>query len=147
MNAHTIKLPYPRLPLLVWGILATLVSGITIAVLMISAQASGNEFAAVELQKTGTAPGIAVPILHAYRCDGCGVIESMKKIDPADEAEGISASGQSAARRRGASDAEPLGNYEITIRLQDGTMRVIRDARPAHWRHGEPVTIIAGADR
>jgi hypothetical protein len=30
--------------------------------------------------------------------------------------------------------------------MQDGSMRVITDAKPAPWRHGEPVTIIAGVD-
>ncbi len=138
MNTHTTRLPYPRLSPLVWGILATLVGAISIAVLMISAQASGAGAVPVELQETGTAAAIAAPVPRGYRCDECGVIESMRAIETRDA--------KSVTRKRGAGEGAPSRNYEITIRLQNGTMRVIRDANAAQWRHGEPVTIIAGAD-
>ena len=65
----------------------------------------------------------------------------MRKIDTPDDHSGVAAQGKS-----GAIEGEPLRNYEITIRMQDGSMRVIREAKSAYWRHGEPVTLIAGAD-
>jgi outer membrane lipoprotein SlyB len=72
------------------------------------------------------------------------VIESTRKIEAPDEKTGVNASGRIAAG--GETGRKPGRNYEITIRLRDGSMRVITDANPARWRHGERVTIIAGLD-
>jgi hypothetical protein len=44
-------------------------------------------------------------------------------------------------------NARPSGSYAITIRLRDGSMRVITDAHPAKWRPGERVTLIAGMEQ
>lgn len=121
-------------PLFAGGIAATLVSGIAIASLAISAQGSSGGIApAAALQPAAAllvaAPG---PSFRGYRCgDECGVIESTRNIEALDELAGTSASGR---------------NYEITIRLRDGSMRVVRDANPARWRNGERVTIIAGVN-
>jgi outer membrane lipoprotein SlyB len=35
-------------------------------------------------------------------------------------------------------------NYEITVRLQDGSSRVMIDTNPGRWRLGERVKIIDG---
>lgn len=70
----------------------------------------------------------------------------MREIKAPDEKTGIEAFGGIAAGNRSGIEAKPRSTYEITIRMQDGSMRVIRDAKPANWRRWEPVTIIAGAN-
>ena len=37
-------------------------------------------------------------------------------------------------------------NHEITVRMADGSSRVIEDANPARWRAGERLMVIAGTD-
>jgi hypothetical protein len=37
-------------------------------------------------------------------------------------------------------------SYEITVRLADGSRRVIDHASPANWRPGERVIVIDGAN-
>ena len=59
------------------------------------------------------------------RCEACGVIESMRRVAPGGISPAI---------------------YEITIRLGDGSTRVISDASPATWRPGERMTLIDGAN-
>ena len=128
------------LPLLLGGIAAILVSGIAIGSLAISFQESNGVVA------PAAPPVTAAPVARSYRCAECGVIESTRKIEAPDETTGVDPSGRMAAGNRGEIGAKLLPNYEITIRLRDGSMRVIRDPKPAKWRHGEQVTIIAGVD-
>jgi len=135
-----------RRPLRVGGFAAILVSGIAIASLAISSQIFNGAFEAPVPPKAIAAPVLATPNAYTYRCDDCGVIESMRKVDTPDDHSGVGAPGRTAAGERGALEAGSLRNYEITIRMQDGSVRVIREAKSAHWRHGEPVTLIAGAD-
>ncbi len=137
---------FPHLPLLVGGITAILVSGIAIASLAISGQGFQGVALPAEAFDAVAAPAIAAPATRAPRCAECGVIESMREIKVPQEKTGIDAFGGIASGSRGLGGARPLRLYEITIRLRDGTMRVIQDAKPAIWRHGEPVTIIAGVD-
>jgi hypothetical protein len=74
------------------------------------------------------------------------VIESARKIEAPDEGAGDKASGRNALGKSDEINGRPLGSYAITIRLQDGSLRVITDAHPARWRPGERVTLIAGLD-
>jgi hypothetical protein len=53
------------------------------------------------------------------------VIESVREIDARDE-----------------QGAESTRNYEVTIRLQDGSRRVFNEATPRSWRSGTRVMII-----
>ena len=133
-----------RLPLWVGGIAAILVSGIAIGSLAISAQGSSGVHASVEPPEVAAASAIAAPGARTYRCPECGVIESTREIEAPDERTGVNASGPIAAG--GGTEGKRFRNHEITIRLQDGSMRVITDANPARWRNGERVTIIAGLD-
>ena len=132
MNARVNK-PL-RSPLLLGGIAATLVGCMAIASLAVLAQGAHDVSAPAE---SLVAPASAEPVMRNYRCADCGVIESTREID---------APGRIDTERHGGIEVKTLRNYEITIRLQDGSMRVIRDAKPAKWRHGESVTVIAGAD-
>ena len=132
----------PHLPLWVGGIAAILVSGIAIASLAISAQGFDGFAEPIEPAEPAAAPAIATPRARAYRCAECGVIESMRTA--ADETTGVNAPARVAAG--GGIEGKPARNYETTIRLQDGLRRVSTGGNPAKWRHGERVTIIAGAD-
>jgi hypothetical protein len=58
-------------------------------------------------------------------CAGCGVIESVREIDA-----------------RGDQGAESTRGYEVTIRLQDGSMRVFNEATPRTWRSGTRIMVI-----
>ena len=137
-----------HLPMLVGGIIAILVSGIAIASLAISVKGVDGVAAPTEPAQAAAAPVDAAPAPEAsayYRCSGCGVITSTREIDTGDETAGANAPGRSASGKR-AIGAKLLRNYEIVIRLRDGSTRVVRDANPAKWRRGERVTVIAGAD-
>ncbi|MBE0627144.1 MAG: hypothetical protein IH606_20280 [Burkholderiales bacterium] len=140
MNAQVDK--FLQLSPLAGGIAAALVSGIAIAALAILARGALGDFVP---EAIAAPPAVAATAGSAYLCAECGVIEAMREVGVPDARAGIDAPGGKAGRRGGA-EAAPLRNYEITIRLRNGTMRVIRDASPANWRHGEPVTVIAGMD-
>jgi outer membrane lipoprotein SlyB len=142
MNAQANKLMH--LPLLLGGIAAILVSGIAIGSLALSAQGYSGLVAADEPPDAAAAPAIAALDARAYRCAECGVIVSTRAIEAPAETTGVNASFRIVAG--GEIERKPVRNYEITIRLRDGSMRVITDANPAKWRHGERVKIIAGAD-
>jgi len=58
------------------------------------------------------------------RCPDCGMVESTRDV----------------------AGTQPEQSREITIRLPDGSIRVITDANPAKWRNGERVSIISGTD-
>jgi len=72
---------------------------------------------------------------RTLKCRECGRIESIRKMK--DHGEAIR---QAAAHGLQARSA----NYEITVRLQDGSSRVMIDTNPGRWRLGERVKIIDG---
>lgn len=135
-----------HLPLLAGGIAAILVSGIAIGSLAISAQGFNGVVAPAEPPEAAVAPAIAALGARAYRCGECGVIVSTRAIEVPNEKTGVNASGRIAAGNRGEIKGTAVRNYEITVRLRDGSMRVLTDTNPARWRHGEKVIVIAGAD-
>ena len=60
--------------------------------------------------------------------------------------DGPGATGGVVAGNPGETRVESTRSYEITVRLADGSSRVIIDAKPASWRPGERVIVIDGAD-
>lgn len=132
-----------HLPMLAGGIAAILVSCIAVASIAMSSRGLDRVQAFAE---PSAAAAAAAPRARAYRCAECGVIESTRKIGVRDEKAGAKAPGRMAAGSRDEFEAQPRQGYEIVIRLRDGSMRVITDAKPASWRRGEPVTIIAGVN-
>ena len=58
------------------------------------------------------------------RCPECGVIVSVREIERHDD---------------------DTGSYEFTVRMADGSKRVIDDVNPARWRPGERLIVIDGA--
>jgi hypothetical protein len=79
------------------------------------------------------------------RCPECGVIVSMREIEVLNEDSGPGATGGVVAGNPGETRVESTRSYEITVRLADGSSRVIIDAKPASWRPGERVIVIDGA--
>ena len=107
------------------------------------------------------------------RCAECGVIESVREIQTKGEGSGIGAvggavvggvlghqvgggSGQKIATVVGAVGGAVAGNevekhvkstksYEVTVRFEDGSSRVINEANATSWRVGDRVKVINGA--
>jgi len=135
------------LPRLLGGIAVVVVSAS--AMILLSGMATGSLPIPAETFSRALAPveppaQAAPPAVRAYRCAECGVITSTREIEAGEQSAGINAPGRMFSASRGELDGTPARNYEITVRLQDGSMRVIRDANPANWRQGERVIIIAG---
>lgn len=128
--------------LLAGGIAAILVSGIAIGSLAISAKGSNSMSAPAE--PLAAAHAGAQPGNGDHKCAHCGVIESTQEIEAPWDRTGVDASGRLMVCTRVGDGRKSVRGREITIRLRDGSMRVIKDAKPAKWRHGEQVTIIAG---
>ena len=109
------------------------------------------------------------------KCDQCGVIESVREIAVSGEGSGLGAvggavvggllgnqvgggSGKKIATVVGVVGGAVAGNevekrvkstqsYEITVRLNDGSTRMIQEANPPSWRNGDQVRIVDGAIR
>jgi len=133
-----------HLPLLVAGIAAILVSGIALASLAISGQGFTGRTASAE--PAAAAPAVAASGARSYRCAECGVIESTREIEASADKHGVNASGRLAVCNKSGLGRNAARKHEITVRLPDGSMRVITDAKSAKWKHGEAVTIIAGVN-
>lgn len=109
------------------------------------------------------------------KCANCGAIESVQEISEKGEGSGLGAaggavvggllghqigggSGKQIATVVGAVGGAVAGNevekrvkatksYDITVRLDDGSARVINEANPPSWRNGDRVRIVDGAIR
>jgi outer membrane lipoprotein SlyB len=107
------------------------------------------------------------------RCADCGVIESSREVSNRGEGSGLGAvggavvgglignqigngSGQKIATVVGAVGGVVAGNeiekrvkttkgYEVTVRLNDGSSRVIQQASAPSWRTGDHVKVVDGA--
>lgn len=140
MNTQMNKLP--RLPLLAAGFAAILVSGIALGSLAISGQGFDGRIAPAA--PAAAAPAVAAAGARSNRCAECGVIHSTRVVEESADRHGANASGRMAVCSKGGNGRNAALKHEITVRLQDGSMRVITDAKPAKWSRGEAVTIIAG---
>lgn len=109
------------------------------------------------------------------KCAECGVIESTREVDVRGEGTGIGAvggavvggilgnqvgagHGREIATAAGAIGGVVAGNeiekrikttkaYEVAIRLDDGSSRVVREASAPAWRPGDHVKVVDGAIR
>ena len=126
------------------------------------------------IAKASTAPAqVASTVPSAAKCADCGVIESTREVTVKGEGSGIGAvggavvgglignqvgsgRGNTAATAIGAVGGAVAGNeiekrvksgkaYEVTVRLDDGSSRVISTANPPSWRTGDHVRIVGGA--
>ena len=84
------------------------------------------------------------------RCPACGVVESMRKIEPQGNVGGQYAADVKSARSvtGGASGSAIAANattgkgYEITVRFRDGSTTVLNEASPRTWPLGSRVMVI-----
>ena len=67
----------------------------------------------------------AVKARGRTRCAACGVVQTIRRVD--------------------AAGVMPA-SYEFTVRLRDGSTRVIPDASQAIWRAGDSIMLIGGAN-
>jgi hypothetical protein len=77
------------------------------------------------------------------KCRECGLIESIRETARQGEAILLTAADGPAGESRNGTAAGSAAR-EITVRLDDGSNRVIVDMNPARWRLGERVSVIDG---
>jgi hypothetical protein len=77
------------------------------------------------------------------RCKECGRIESIRRTDEHGKIVPHNGSARSAAEKKNRT-SEKSTLSEITVRLEDGSSRVMTDADPGRWRLGERVKVIDG---
>jgi outer membrane lipoprotein SlyB len=134
---------------------------------------AAKQSAAQPAARSHTAPSRAPSqIASRARCAECGVIEAVREIDTKGEGSGLGAvggavvggvlghqvgggRGQDIATVVGAVGGAVAGNeiekrakssksYEITVRFEDGSSRVINEASAPSWRTGDRVKVING---
>lgn len=79
------------------------------------------------------------------KCAECGVIVSMRGMEGRDDDPGHGAADGTTAGSQYDVRVRSINSREITVRLADGSTRVIQDANPTGWRLGESLIIIDGA--
>ena len=117
----------------------------------------------------------AQPLLAPVKCIDCGVIESTREIAVKGEGSGLGAAGgavlggllgNQVGGGRGKDIATVVGavggvvagneiekrakstkSYEVTVRLDDGSTRVVSEANPPSWRTGDHVKLVEGSIR
>jgi hypothetical protein len=134
------------------GVLAPLIIGIAIVLFSSAGIARMMGWGSIAADDSGdiltldeaAAPGQAMSEARTNaRCAECGMFVSMREIESEDPGPG--AAGGATAGNRDEIRGQPARNYEITIRMADGSSRVIGAANPAAWRTGERLIFIAGA--
>ena len=142
------KFPYFHRAGAARGVLVPLITGIAIVLFSTAgiARIMGWGANPTDAPGDGLAPDQmpAVETMSAARvfarCAECGVIVSMRKIERHKEDPGPGADGD-----RDESRLKASRNYEFTVRMDDGSSRVIEAAYAAAWRRGERLIVIAGA--
>jgi outer membrane lipoprotein SlyB len=138
-----------------------------------SAKVATVQQAAKPAAKPQPAPARVAAAAPAKRkCPECAVVESVREIETAGQATGLGAvggavvggvvghqvgggRGKDLATVVGAVGGAVAGNqiekkakstktYEITIRMEDGTTRVVSEPNPPVWKPGEKVKFISG---
>jgi outer membrane lipoprotein SlyB len=116
---------------------------------------------------------VSPPVAARAHCAECGVIESTREVEAKGEGTGLGAvggavaggligsqigggNGKTAMAVVGAVGGAVAGNevekrvkstkhYEITVRFEDGSSRVITEANAPNWRTGDRVRVVNGA--
>ena len=76
-------------------------------------------------------------------CAECGTFVSMRQVESKDTGPGAARGGT--AGNQDESRLKATRGYQITVRMADGSSRVIEAANSATWRKGERLIVIAGA--
>ena len=147
------KFPYFHRAGAARGVLVPLITGIAIVLFSTAgiARIMGWGANSTDASGDGLAPD-QMPAVETMsearvfaRCAECGVIVSMRKIERHKEEPDPGAAGSGAAGNRDESRLKASRNYEFTVRMDDGSSRVIEAANAAAWRRGERLIVIAGA--
>lgn len=147
MSAHASR--FVHLPMPIVGVTAILTGAIAIAAVMIWLDASSSVLDPVPALDNPVAAH-TVPerasdgVRVRPKCPGCGVIVSMREVDPQSEASAQAAPDGALVSNPGEVQSAPARSHEITVRMADGSSRVINHASPASWRPGERVVVIDG---
>jgi hypothetical protein len=141
MKTQAVK-KFSYLPLLVAGMAVVLFSSAGIARMMGWGPNLTGDFGAIPaLEDAATSEGGAGP-----RCPECGFVVSMREIETHVD---NSCTGATSAVAHGNGDekwVKSTRNYEINVRMADGSSRLIIAENPARWRTGERLMVIAGTD-
>jgi hypothetical protein len=129
--------PFRNLPLLIAGV----------AVILFSSAGIAHIVGWIPIASGDAGSALAPDGLPAVkgRCAECGLIVSMREIELRNESAGSGATGRGLAGKQGETKEKSTRRHELTIRLADGSSRVITEANPAKWRVGERVIVIDGA--
>jgi hypothetical protein len=85
----------------------------------------------------------------AFACGVCGVVETVREVTLGEFKHKVSTvSGEGIAiflgMLNGRLSNAPVKIYEVAVRLQDGSMRVLREGTPPSWKPGDHVKVMAG---
>ena len=153
MQALSDKFPYFHRAGTARGVLAPLITGMAIILFSTAgiARIMGWGANSIDASGDGLAPD-QTPAVQTMgesranaRCAECGVIVAMRKIERHKEDSGPGAARDGTAGNRDENRLKATRDYEITVRMADGSNRVIEAANAAAWRRGERLIIIAGA--
>lgn len=128
---NTSNLKVLPLPFLVSGLAALLFSSVALSSapmlqwLSRSSAAVNVASAQQALPKTAAVAALAGigPVAGTSRCEECGVVDSTRQV--------------------AATGTSPLF-YQITLRMSNGSMRILNDAKPASLHPGEHIILISG---
>lgn len=80
------------------------------------------------------------------RCPECAVIVSLRKIESFDGGPVTRTADGIAPDNPAGMPANTSRQYEITVRMSDGSLRVIRHANSPNWREGERLIVIGAGE-
>jgi hypothetical protein len=138
---NTLFNPVTRLRPIVGVVGAILLASSTIAAMTVGRQVS----IATTTKAVAVVPHLRSPRL---RCDECGVVTTTRLIERPNAPGGSDITGSVARNGHDKKAKVPPGRYEVTVRMRDGSSRVLFvDAGSAHWRQGERIILIEGTGR
>jgi hypothetical protein len=155
-------MPWNGRPMVAAGIAAILLAGAAFAVAMYrfpahaevrgGVRSADYAMPASSKSSAATAPAASMPGDNPGRgkrkCAECGLVVSLWEIEGNDrELARVAAPSEESASTRHKSQTASHKSYKMTIRMADGTSRIIYHASPTTWRPGERVILIDGAKR
>jgi hypothetical protein len=81
-------------------------------------------------------------VRRKVRCAGCGVVESMRRIDRRE----IAGNARDGGESRGLAALADTSSYQTVVRFRDGSRRVFNEATARALQSGDRVMVIAGVD-
>lgn len=114
-----------RLPQSASGISAAMLLG----ALALTSVVDGLELA----DAASAAPVLEARLTRSQRamCEECGVVAASRPME----------------RWDGEETAAGVTQYEVTVRMRDGSIRTFMEASSVHWRSGERIILIEGAEQ